>query len=327
MTEHIRYDDQNISPPSRDGLTWETAFANVPEAVADLPTGKAKGVDYHHGTIYIGRGMYVQPSTLELNLGIRYIGIGSGWGAIGTMLYAANGLDAPIIAPTAAFKAKNLWNHHCVVRDLQLRGNSANQTVAAPLIETFRGGDNFDIQNLMLEDSLGFGILFSEGGATASAHNLKVVNCQAGAISVDMSRTFLNLNLYNTAIDRCGVVPVVVSDTSPIGRNPARSINLFGIRFESATAGEHDNLIEFRPNTNGLFGDGVMFGIHGLTAAQNAGGGTSVFHETDQPGIGAKVIFDGITTAQQYTNLYSSAKNGTSVSMPADGMVAHLVLP
>ena len=299
----VRFVSKNGSD-SNDGLTWGSAFLTIKAAVADLPSVGSGGSARQTGSVFIGGGVFAEDNPLEINRDLRYIGVGSAAGSEGgTEIQGSN--DAHLFAPTGVFTDVAGF---VVFKDLRLDGTSMGAG-DFDLLRIDSGGFGTRIDNVFFRGASRHGLYLID-----SALTVLVVNCQWANLEGDCIYFFLNgaipvLHILQSQADEvAGYFLNVEHITSAEGA----MIKVDGLKMESATAGDQDRVINFKPRTSSG-GNPVFFDISNITVAINdAGGASTIINEEDQTGVPAHWTIHNISEAGSgsYTDGFNSAETG-----------------
>ncbi len=285
-----------VGSDTNDGLSWETAMLTVAFAVDSLPTDGSGGTLRHTGKVFIGAGTFNETVTIEWNADLEIIGNGTG----GTAAGAADGTTVIRRDHSGDLFSYDVgvytdWGHHLRMKSLTLNGNKANHPTVANLVTTLKAGFNTSFQDVMFNQSSGYGIQ-----VVTAASNLYFFNCTGNGCDdsflkadIPVSTNLFNVALFGTQIDECGTAPIHI-DCSSSG--DANVLMIYGLETESQSL--HDQIIRVVT----LDGDNPLYVIaDGISAIRLDGNGDAVCKRIDAGG--------GPGTSWTLRNIHGSGYN------------------
>ena len=302
--QEVRYVSKDGSD-SNDGTSWGSAKLTVGAAVSSLPviTGAQ-----HWGRVYVGTGTFDE-SKINFSARLGIIGSGNSAGGVLTTIRLASGQDTHLFESTASGSAQ----HGCVLRDITLDGNKANQTTDGDFdVLVVHGGFNCVLDNVNIKNASRYGVRVTGGhmnvamrsmswsgnGSANTGGGLYVENIASGEVLVDEFQ-----------MDQNGVYPIRISS------NATDTMAYVAIRNgkcenQSGNAALGITPIRFEPFASA--GGGVVhIDIENFWANNVAGTTdqyTAVVEEATATGRSGRFTLRQVQAGTQYAKAFSSAK-------------------
>lgn len=155
-----------------DGATDDTAAIQ-----AAIDAASAVG-----GTVFFPIGRYVISSSIELKIGVNLIGSSVSTNN-GTELYLADGSDTDMIISDTDQTGTG-FHHWSTIKNIYLRGNTANNASGNGIHVTGRTGEGFKLENMQIVDCAENGILLSRGTVPFYGENLHLFANDGAGIKI-----------------------------------------------------------------------------------------------------------------------------------------------
>lgn len=291
---------------SNTGSSWQAAKLTIAAAVAALPVSGTLGSGGHHyGTIYVGPGNFVEAGNLEFNQSIAYIGTQAGiLGASGTTVELANGANVPLFSYTSDWAASQQYSHDVVIKDMDLNGNSANNS-AGNLVDLFFGGYNTKIDNVSFQFAAGYGLYINGKAVDFACYSCTFGGDVGGAVYVNETGGGSVVTFTDTQLDNDSPSAIVIDQGT---FNVASSFVFTNLKAESSVSGQHNHVINHISGSNFITGDQITInGGYGYCAAS-----TCDSFAYDNPGTGSEARWkiQNLICGEGYTSCFHSQKSG-----------------